>query len=150
MTRGDCPICGYDRSGDASERCPECGTTERPKPAPERLTPILRRTLYAAAAVGLLLYYKMAASTYRFGVAIDWDHPGRWLSADRISRILLTCPVGALAAAAVIVRFRPDGLGRLPWEWEILVQLVLAIITLMGIIGLLFAFPTRTWGSVRL
>jgi len=149
MTPGDCPICGYDRSGDASERCPECGTTERPKPAPERLTPILRRTLYAAAAVGLMLYYKMTAHTYKCGVEIDWEHPDRWLTSDRVVRLLLTCIVGALAAAAVLVRRRPDRIERLPCEWETGVQLLLGITILIGIIGLFACFNPNRWGSVR-
>jgi len=29
--QGLCPSCGYSRMGDTSERCPECGSPERPK-----------------------------------------------------------------------------------------------------------------------
>lgn len=147
MTLGCCPICGYDRSGGTAERCPECGTTERPEPEPERLTPTLRRTLYAAAVVGLMLYFKMAAHTYRCGVEIDWEHTDRWLTPDRVSRLLLTGIIGALAAAALLVWRRPDRIERLPSEWETGFQLVLGITILTGILGLFACFnPIRRCG----
>lgn len=97
-----CHACGYDRSGDRSPVCPECGA-ENAGPGVD-VAPISGLALSAAACAfaWLLAYRVMVIYTYSKGVYIGYDRP--FLSRvfyDRGWRIAIALG----AAASVIVLF---------------------------------------------
>ena len=139
MTPGDCPICGYDRSGDASERCPECGSRERGEERSLRFLTCCRLSLGLLAFSALGLYALIVSETYSLGVWPDWNHPDAWWTPDRTGRLLVVSFCGLVLAFVFVWLHRPARLQRLDAE----LRLALSVLSLLGAGAL--AFVTLAW-----
>lgn len=130
----DCPICGYDRSGDTSERCPECGSRARHAKRSRRFLTCCRLSLGLLALSALGLYSLIITETYSLGVWPDWDHPDAWWSPDRTERVLVVSFCALVLAFVFVWLHRP---ARLHWLDPEL-RLALSVLSLIGAGALTF------------
>gem|GEM_PF-4610641 len=144
MPTNDCPNCGYDRSGDQSPRCPECGT-EAPADVPS--TPFLLSCRIAVSLVALAsisLYIIVTADTYALGVRPEWDRPDVWLTPDRLRRLILAAVCGVLLGGTFLALGRPRRLRSLDPEGRLAISVVCLIVATIG-----FAMTLGWFGTVR-
>jgi hypothetical protein len=131
-----CHQCGYDRSGDRSPVCPECGAPNEARRWPPHVG-ALQVAGWVNAVAWLIGYSYLVIETYTYGVEVHYDPR----TTDRPWRIGIGLVTAACCAGAFLLARRSERLARLPegkchWVamllWVVAVTIVLSILVVLG------------------